>query len=52
MEQKKVSLKNLWELFWVFFKIGAITFGGGLAMLPIIEKEIGLQRKNCLIILP
>ena len=44
MEQKKVSLKNLWELFWVFFKIGAITFGGGLAMLPIIEKELVVKR--------
>ena len=44
MEQKKVSLKNLWELFLVFFKIGAITFGGGLAMLPIIEKELVVKR--------
>lgn len=44
MEQKKVSLKNLWELFWVFFKIGAVTFGGGLAMLPIIEKELVVKR--------
>jgi len=24
------------ELFWTFFKIGAFTFGGGYAMLPLI----------------
>ena len=36
--------KTLVELFFVFFKIGAVTFGGGLAMLPIIEKELVIQR--------
>lgn len=34
-------MKNiLIELFVVFFKIGAFTFGGGWAMISIIEKEI------------
>lgn len=34
-------MKNLLiELFIVFFKIGAFTFGGGWAMISIIEKEI------------
>lgn len=28
------------DLFFTFFKIGAFTFGGGYAMLPIIQKEI------------
>lgn len=28
------------ELFWVFFKIGAFTFGGGYAMLPLIQAEV------------
>ena len=28
------------ELFGVFFKIGAFTFGGGYAMIPIIKREI------------
>lgn len=28
------------KLFFTFFKIGAFTFGGGWAMIPIIEKEI------------
>jgi chromate transporter len=31
---------HLFELFWVFFKIGAVTFGGGLAMMPIMRKEV------------
>ena len=29
-----------WELFFTFFKIGAFTFGGGYAMLPLIQKEM------------
>lgn len=28
------------ELFIVFFKIGLFSFGGGLAMLPLMEKEL------------
>lgn len=30
----------LWELFWTFFQIGAFTFGGGYAMLPLIQSEV------------
>ena len=30
----------LWELFFTFFKIGAFTFGGGYAMLPLIQQEV------------
>ena len=33
------------ELFWVFFKIGLFTFGGGYAMLPMLEKEI-IEKKS------
>ena len=29
-----------WELFWTFAKIGACTFGGGYAMLPMIQAEV------------
>ena len=29
-----------WQLFASFFKIGAFTFGGGWAMISIIEREI------------
>ncbi len=28
------------ELFWTFFLIGAFTFGGGYAMLPLIQTEV------------
>ena len=31
---------KLWELFWAFARIGAVTFGGGYAMLPILQREI------------
>ncbi len=39
---KKVSFG---ELFWLFFKIGAFTFGGGYAMIALITKEIVEKRK-------
>ena len=29
-----------YELFKTFFKIGIVTFGGGYAMIPIIETEV------------
>lgn len=38
-------IKQLWDIFLVFFKIGAFTFGGGLAMLPLIQKEVVDQRE-------
>lgn len=28
------------ELFVTFLKIGAFTFGGGYAMIPLIEREV------------
>ena len=36
----KNKFKNALILFVTFLKIGAFTFGGGYAMIPIIEKEI------------
>lgn len=35
----KADPKVLWQAFLSFFKIGAFTFGGGLAMIPLIQKE-------------
>ena len=35
----------LWELFLTFAKIGVMTFGGGMAMLPILEREIVQNKK-------
>lgn len=39
------KLKELLELYFTFFKIGSVTFGGGLAMLPILEKEL-IEKKQ------
>ncbi|MGL5262462.1 MAG: chromate transporter [Bacteroides sp.] len=33
-----------WQLFKIFFKIGAFTIGGGYAMVPIIQNEIVTKR--------
>lgn len=33
-------MKELITLFCSFFKIGSLTFGGGYAMLPMLEREI------------
>ena len=33
------------QLFLTFIKIGAFTFGGGYAMLPLIQKEI-VEKKH------
>lgn len=30
----------LLELFWVFFRVGAFTFGGGYAMVPLISDAV------------
>lgn len=38
--------KNLiLQLFLTFFKIGPTTFGGGYAMIPLIEREIVINKK-------
>ena len=33
-------MRQTWELFVSFFKIGAFTFGGGYAMIPLIQREV------------
>ena len=37
-------MKELFTMFWVFAKVGVMTFGGGYAMLPILEREIVKNR--------
>ncbi len=34
------KFRELFKIFITFFKIGLFTFGGGFAMIPIIEKEV------------
>ena len=42
---KGVRMKQLLELYLTFFRIGCVTFGGGYAMLPILERELVDQRQ-------
>lgn len=41
----KKEKSRVWELFLVFFKIGAFTFGGGYAMIPLIQREMADNKK-------
>ena len=34
------ALKELFKLFFMFARIGALTFGGGYAMLPMLQREV------------
>lgn len=45
MSKIKDTLKKALNLFVVFFKIGAFTFGGGYAMIPLIQKEVAENKK-------
>ena len=38
-------MKKLLELYWIFVKIGSVAFGGGYAMLPILQKEFVINRQ-------
>ncbi len=44
MKNKKYEV-GLWQLFWTFFKVGAFTFGGGYAMIAILEEELVAKKK-------
>lgn len=41
----KSKIKMLWTLFITFARIGAFTFGGGMAMLAILQDEIAENKK-------
>lgn len=38
-------MKELFELYLIFFRIGALTFGGGLTMLPMLKYEL-VEKKH------
>ena len=40
-----LMIRELLTLYITFFKVGAVTFGGGLAMLPALERELTVKRK-------
>jgi len=44
MDNEKPSLM---KLFWTFAKMGVMTFGGGYAMLPILQREVVEKNKWC-----
>lgn len=37
-------MKKLLTLYWIFFKLGILNFGGGYALLPLLQKEIVEKR--------
>lgn len=37
-------MKELWQLFITFCRIGGFTFGGGYAMLPMLQSEVVTKR--------
>ena len=36
----KSKIDSLWEIFWIFAKIGAFTIGGGIPMIAAIKSEL------------
>ncbi len=41
----KEKMRLYWQLFLTFFKIGGFTFGGGHAMIPLIQRETVENKK-------
>ena len=39
-----MMIKELSELYTAFFRIGCVNFGGGYAMLPLLEKELAQKK--------
>ena len=38
------TIKGYFDIYWTMFRIGICTFGGGYAMMAIIEKELAEKR--------
>jgi len=38
-------MNDYMDLFWTFCRIGGLTFGGGYAMLPMLQKEVVETKK-------
>ena len=41
----KQTILEYLDIFWTMFKIGICTFGGGYAMMAILERELGERRR-------
>ena len=37
-------MKEYLKIFWAFLNVGMFTFGGGYAMIPVVEREIIMKR--------
>src|SRR5690606_5607318 len=45
-QEKKYSTEiPLMRLFWMFFKIGALSFGGHVSLIAIVEKYLVAEKK-------
>ncbi|TVY10565.1 chromate transporter [Paenibacillus cremeus] len=45
MRDWKTYISELWSIFYTFLKISPTTFGGGYAMIPVIEREVVEKQK-------
>ena len=45
MSEKEKGMRRVPDLFLTFLKIGAFTFGGGYAMIPLIKEEVVTRKK-------
>ena len=41
-----IYMKEVLELYWAFFQIGIMTFGGGYAMLPMLQRVVVDEKGN------
>lgn len=45
MDRSESSSPRLISLFWSFLKLAPVSFGGGYATFPALEREIVVSRK-------
>ncbi|MBP2643667.1 MAG: Chromate transporter [Firmicutes bacterium] len=45
VERNKSKVALLLALFWSFFKLSPVSFGGGFAMIPVLENEIVIKKR-------
>ena len=43
--KRENKFKTILQLFLTFFKTGLLTFGGGYAMIPILQREVSEKKK-------